>query len=80
MHSNRHRYYNPNIVGFLTPGPIGLAGGLNNYQYVPNPTGWVDPLEQEIKCSFQVTKLLLRILREIQRFFTLKMSLSGKGW
>lgn len=22
--------------------PIGLAGGLNNTQYVPNPTGWVD--------------------------------------
>jgi uncharacterized protein RhaS with RHS repeats len=21
-----------------------LAGGLNNYQYVNNPTGWVDPL------------------------------------
>jgi uncharacterized protein RhaS with RHS repeats len=28
----------------LTPDPIKLAGGLNNYQYVPNPTGWVDPL------------------------------------
>ena len=21
-----------------------LAGGINAYQYVPNPTGWVDPL------------------------------------
>jgi len=21
-----------------------VAGGLNNYQYVPNPIGWVDPL------------------------------------
>jgi uncharacterized protein RhaS with RHS repeats len=21
-----------------------LAGGLNQYQYTPNPTGWVDPL------------------------------------
>ena len=21
-----------------------LAGGINGYQYVPNPTGWVDPL------------------------------------
>jgi uncharacterized protein RhaS with RHS repeats len=28
----------------LTPDPIKLAGGLNSYQYVPNPTGWVDPL------------------------------------
>ncbi|MCG9780033.1 hypothetical protein IHC92_08090 [Photobacterium damselae subsp. damselae] len=23
---------------------MGLAGGLNNYQYVPNPVNWVDPL------------------------------------
>ncbi|WP_312467070.1 RHS repeat-associated core domain-containing protein, partial [Pseudescherichia sp.] len=23
--------------------PIGLAGGLNLYQYAPNPLGWVDP-------------------------------------
>lgn len=44
LHYNRHRYYNPNTGRFLTPDPIKLAGGLNNYQYVPNPTGWVDPL------------------------------------
>jgi RHS repeat-associated protein len=44
LHYNRHRYYNPNTARFLTPDPIKLAGGLNNYQYVPNPTGWVDPL------------------------------------
>jgi hypothetical protein len=23
---------------------VKLAGGLNQYQYTPNPTGWVDPL------------------------------------
>ncbi|WP_016705038.1 RHS repeat-associated core domain-containing protein [Pseudomonas chlororaphis] len=44
LHYNRHRYYNPNSGRFLTPDPIKLAGGVNNYQYVPNPTGWVDPL------------------------------------
>ncbi len=44
LHYNRHRYYNPGNGRFLTPDPIKLAGGLNNYQYVPNPTGWVDPL------------------------------------
>ncbi|WP_408063542.1 RHS repeat-associated core domain-containing protein [Vibrio nitrifigilis] len=44
LHYNRHRYYNPNAGRFITIDPIGLAGGLNNYQYVPNPTGWVDPL------------------------------------
>ncbi|CAI8946523.1 hypothetical protein EMIT0194MI4_50336 [Pseudomonas sp. IT-194MI4] len=44
LHYNRHRYYNPGAGRFLTPDPIKLAGGLNNYQYAPNPTGWVDPL------------------------------------
>ncbi|MEX2951074.1 hypothetical protein AB4K01_07670 [Serratia fonticola] len=23
---------------------MGLAGGINLYQYAPNPLGWVDPL------------------------------------
>ncbi|WP_238350051.1 RHS repeat-associated core domain-containing protein [Pseudomonas sp. SWRI111] len=44
LHYNRHRYYNPGTGRFLTPDPIKLAGGLNNYRYVPNPTGWIDPL------------------------------------
>ncbi len=44
LHYNRHRYYNPNNGRFITADPIGLAGGLNNYQYVKSPTGWVDPL------------------------------------
>ncbi|MEW5510233.1 RHS repeat domain-containing protein, partial [Pseudomonas antarctica] len=44
LHYNRHRYYNPDIGRYLTPDPVKLAGGINAYQYVPNPTGWVDPL------------------------------------
>lgn len=28
--------------------PVGLAGGLNNYQYAPNPLSWIDPLG--LKC------------------------------
>ncbi|AZF31410.1 Rhs-family protein [Pseudomonas sp. R4-35-07] len=44
LHYNRHRYYNPDIGRYLTPDPVKLAGGSNAYQYVPNPTGWVDPL------------------------------------
>jgi RHS repeat-associated protein len=44
LHYNRHRYYQPTTGRFLTPDPIKLAGGLNNYQYVPNPVNWVDPL------------------------------------
>ena len=44
LHYNRHRYYQPDSGRFLTPDPIKLAGGLNNYQYVQNPVNWVDPL------------------------------------
>jgi len=44
LHYNRHRYYDPQVGRYLTPDPIKLAGGLNLYQYTPNPTGWVDPL------------------------------------
>ncbi|MCD7077537.1 polymorphic toxin type 47 domain-containing protein, partial [Pseudomonas sp. MAFF 311095] len=44
LHYNRHRYYHPDIGRYLTPDPVKLAGGINAYQYVPNPTGWVDPL------------------------------------
>ncbi len=31
------------LRGLLAGDPIGLAGGLNVYQYAPNPLGWVDP-------------------------------------
>ncbi|MBY8950094.1 type IV secretion protein Rhs, partial [Pseudomonas sp. SH10-3B] len=44
LHYNRHRYYNPDIGRYLTPDPVKLAGGINAYQYVPNPARWVDPL------------------------------------
>jgi RHS repeat-associated protein len=44
LHYNRHRYYSPETGRYITVDPIGLAGGLNNYQYVVNPTGWIDPL------------------------------------
>ncbi|MCX2803377.1 hypothetical protein OQJ68_16490, partial [Microbulbifer thermotolerans] len=33
----------PEVGAFTQQDPIGLLGGINNYQYVPNPVGWVDP-------------------------------------
>ncbi len=50
LHYNRHRYYDPRLGRYLTPDPIKLAGGLNQYRYVPNPTGWVDPLGLSCSC------------------------------
>ncbi|MFQ2229762.1 AHH domain-containing protein [Aeromonas hydrophila] len=41
---NRFRYYDPQGACYITPDPIGIFGGENNYGYVPNPVNWVDPL------------------------------------
>ncbi|MGF6276454.1 RHS repeat-associated protein, partial [Massilia sp. UYP11] len=44
IHYNRYRYYDPDGARYMTADPIGLLGGMNAYQYAPNPTGWIDPL------------------------------------
>ena len=44
LHYNRHRYYDPQLGRFTAQDPISLAGGVNLYQYAPNPVQWVDPL------------------------------------
>nr|WP_104051625.1 RHS repeat-associated core domain-containing protein [Salmonella enterica] len=38
------RYYAPECGRFVSQDPIGLAGGINLYQYAPNPLSWIDPL------------------------------------
>ena len=43
LHYNLFRYYDPDSGRFTQPDPIGLAGGINLYQYAPNALGWVDP-------------------------------------
>jgi hypothetical protein len=37
--------------------PIGLLGGTNNYEYAPNPVGWIDPLGLSCK-EYPLTKQL----------------------
>ncbi|MEY1391250.1 RHS repeat-associated core domain-containing protein, partial [Providencia stuartii] len=44
LHYNTFRYYAPDLGRFTQQDPIGLAGGLNLYQYAPNPLTWIDPL------------------------------------
>ncbi|WP_313771636.1 RHS repeat-associated core domain-containing protein [Enterobacter mori] len=42
---NLHRYYDPRHGRYITPNPVGLAGGLNEYAYAGgDPVGCVDPL------------------------------------
>ena len=41
---NRHRYYDPDTGRYISPDPIGLIGGLNQFRYADNnPTRFVDP-------------------------------------
>jgi RHS repeat-associated protein len=44
LHYNRYRYYSPGEGCFINQDPIRLKGGENIAAYVPNPTGWIDPL------------------------------------
>lgn len=44
LHYNLFRYYDPQMGRFTVQDPIGLAGGINLYQYAPNPITWIDPL------------------------------------
>ena len=65
---NRHRYYDPDAGRFVSRDPIGLRGGVNVYQYVPNPTHWIDPLG--LACS----PTRRASLREIRRQLGIPMS------
>ena len=44
LHYNLFRYYDPDSARFTRQDPTGLAGGINLYQYAPNPLSWIDPL------------------------------------
>ena len=50
LHYNRYRYYDPHSGRFVSKDPIGLFGGLNVFQFAPNPAGWIDPLGLKKKC------------------------------
>ncbi|SCF40122.1 RHS repeat-associated core domain-containing protein [Micromonospora matsumotoense] len=44
LHYNRFRFYDPATARYLSPDPIGLAGGPNPTAYVPDPLTVADPL------------------------------------
>jgi RHS repeat-associated protein len=44
LYQNLHRFYDPHCGRYINHDPIGLMGGLNAYQYCPNPVEWIDPL------------------------------------
>lgn len=50
LYYNRHRYFDPDFGGFISPDPMGLIAGTNLYQYSPNVFGWQDPLGLDASC------------------------------
>lgn len=51
LHYTTFRYYDPQTGHFTQRDPIGLAGGLNLYQYAPNPLSWIDPCGEIVKAK-----------------------------
>ena len=43
LHHNFFRYYETDAGPFVNQDPIGLLGGENLYQFVPNVLGWIVP-------------------------------------
>nr|WP_277998164.1 RHS repeat-associated core domain-containing protein [Escherichia coli] len=37
MYYNRFRYYDPDTAQYISADPANLYGGIEQYQYVPNP-------------------------------------------
>ncbi|MFM2483469.1 RHS repeat domain-containing protein [Celerinatantimonas sp. YJH-8] len=44
LYCNLNRYYDADSGQYLSPDPIGMAGGLRPQAYVHNPVDWGDPL------------------------------------
>lgn len=43
LYYNRYRYYDPADGMFVSPDPLGVAGGSGYYGYAVNPFAWIDP-------------------------------------
>ncbi|MGY2184202.1 RHS repeat-associated core domain-containing protein, partial [Pseudomonas agarici] len=78
------RFYDPDVGRFTTPDPIGLAGGINLYQYAPNPLTWIDPWGWA-PCSITTKKLQAHanaakktVYRNPQRSLTMKQRAATK--
>ncbi|WP_416054401.1 RHS repeat-associated core domain-containing protein [Pectobacterium carotovorum] len=60
---NRFRYYDPTGGCYVSPDPIGVLGGENNYGYVHNPMDWVDPFGLA-ECSKELAQRKAQELRD----------------
>lgn len=67
LHYNRFRSYDPETGQYLSPDPIGLAGGLRPHGYTTSPTTLIDPL------GLAACPVMLARARDAMR------SLAGRG-
>ncbi|CAM3908455.1 Putative deoxyribonuclease RhsC [Vibrio aerogenes CECT 7868] len=51
LYYNLNRYFDSDSGQYLSPDPIGFAGGLRPQGYVHNPVAWVDPLGLSPDCG-----------------------------
>jgi RHS repeat-associated protein len=81
LYYNRYRYYDPDTGSFIGQDPIGLAGGLNPYQFAPNTFVWIDPLGLNCTPKDAQRKVIRRQApREIIRIDAPESSITGSQW
>jgi len=52
LFNNHHRYYDPKLGRYMSPDPVGLAGGRNPFLYAnANPLRFVDPTGLDVTVS-----------------------------
>ncbi len=66
LYYNLNRYYDADSGQYLSPDPIGFAGGLRPQGYVFNPMEWVDPLGLA-KCHFSGNRGRNKAIYDIQQ-------------
>jgi RHS repeat-associated protein len=67
LHYNRFRYYDHGPGRFISEDPIGLDGGINLFQYAPNPITWIDPLGLALShVRFPASKIIKRVVIKMQ--------------
>jgi RHS repeat-associated protein len=52
LYYGRSRYYDAALGCFVGQDKIRLAGGINLYQYAPNPWAWIDPYGTDCQRNF----------------------------
>jgi RHS repeat-associated protein len=76
LYYNQFRYYRPDLGRYLTPDPIGLAGGINLYSYAAqNPINYTDPLGLK---AFSCAETL-EIIREVGKQNLLEAAWNHRG-